>query len=218
MLRKRIFSLAVPAVAAAALLFAAGPSWAAGHGAHGGHWGGGFHGAAGYHGGYHGAVGYHRGYYPGHYGSYYHRYYPRFYGYGLGLYPWYGYGVYPYSSYEYGYSPTVSSAYDVVTVPENVEPALAPPLEGTAVAPASTAQLNVSVPADAEVWVQGMKTSRTGTFRQFVSPPLEPGSNYTYEIRARWMQDGQVVDRTQTISVQAGASVNVDFLRPPAGT
>jgi len=70
----------------------------------------------------------------------------------------------------------------------------------------------VRVPANAEIWFQGDKTSQTGTLRHFVSPQLQSGQTYTYEIKARWMDNsGQAVERTKQVKVQAGARVGVDF-------
>jgi uncharacterized protein (TIGR03000 family) len=83
----------------------------------------------------------------------------------------------------------------------------------------------VWVPADAEVWVDGAKTTSTGEGRLFVSPPLDPGVRHTYEIRARWTgSDGQPVDQTQIVGVFAGDRAVVRFpvagasgaVRPPA--
>jgi uncharacterized protein (TIGR03000 family) len=74
--------------------------------------------------------------------------------------------------------------------------------------------LRVRVPADAEVWVEGQKTQQTGTDRLFYSPPIVPGKTYVYEVRARWMVDGRVVDRARKVRVRAGQESAIDFLRP----
>ena len=73
------------------------------------------------------------------------------------------------------------------------------------------AKVIVRVPANAEVWLEGSKTSLTGPVRHFVSPPLEPGSRYTYEIRARWKEDGRAVTQTQKVAVSPGRDVTVNF-------
>jgi uncharacterized protein (TIGR03000 family) len=79
----------------------------------------------------------------------------------------------------------------------------------------NTALLSVSVPtADAEVWVQSTLTQQTGTVRQFTSPPLTPGRNYTYRVTARWRANGQTVVQARDVSVSAGAQAVVDFNRP----
>src|SRR5205823_1571895 len=41
-------------------------------------------------------------------------------------------------------------------------------------------RLNVTLPADARLMVQGTRTQQTGTLRRFESPALAPGE-YTYE-------------------------------------
>ena len=51
--------------------------------------------------------------------------------------------------------------------------------------------------------------------RKFVSPPLEPGE-YTYELKARWKEDGREVVRTRRIPVSPGARRTVDFTQPEA--
>jgi uncharacterized protein (TIGR03000 family) len=84
-------------------------------------------------------------------------------------------------------------------------------------APNRVAHLNVQVPANAQVWIEGVKTTQTGTSRQFQSPPLTPGTNYSYEVRAHWMANGQPVDRTRNVSVHAGGQVLVNMMAGPTG-
>jgi uncharacterized protein (TIGR03000 family) len=75
-----------------------------------------------------------------------------------------------------------------------------------------TARVTVRLPhPDAEVWVEGRLTRQTGTRREFVSPPLSADTNYDYELRARWTENGRAVERTRTIHVRAGGSADVDF-------
>src|SRR6516162_9024399 len=64
-------------------------------------------------------------------------------------------------------------------------------------------RLTVHVPAGAEIWVEGEKTKQTGSSRLFYSPPIVPGKNYVYEIRAMWTAaDGKVVDRARKVKVR----------------
>jgi len=69
---------------------------------------------------------------------------------------------------------------------------------------------------DATVLFDNAPTSQQGTERTFVSPPLVSGGTYTYSIRARWMENGQPVERERRVNVQPGQTINVDF-RGPAG-
>jgi uncharacterized protein (TIGR03000 family) len=82
----------------------------------------------------------------------------------------------------------------------------------------NVAFLNVRVPSeDAEVWVGGEKTQQEGTWRQFVSPQLNPDKNYTYEVRARWTENGKPVEKTREVSVQANGVSTVDFVSSSRG-
>lgn len=73
------------------------------------------------------------------------------------------------------------------------------------------ANILVEVPADAEVWIEDQKTQQAGTKREFISPTLERNMVYEYRIRARWTEQGQQVEQTQRISVQAGERPTVSF-------
>ena len=212
-----------------------------GHGGGGGGHGGGFHGGSfhsggqlgGYHGGYyHG--GYRGGYYHGGHdrGYGYRHYYGGYYPYS-GSYPYYSfYNYYPYlyggdDTLENAYandtpylsgsatydSATYDSGYRGLSAQEYQAYAQAAPDRG-ARPPApidSTAHVTVRVPADAQVWIEGTKTTSTGAMRQFQSPPLTPGSRYTYDIKASWNESGREMTQTQHVQVTAGARTNVTF-------
>jgi uncharacterized protein (TIGR03000 family) len=51
----------------------------------------------------------------------------------------------------------------------------------------------------------------TGSAREYQSPPLTPGSRYSYEIRAHWNENGQPVSQTQKVEVTAGGHIDVTF-------
>jgi len=71
--------------------------------------------------------------------------------------------------------------------------------------------LNFTVPGDAKISFGGTPTAVTGTRRQFVSPPIQPGREYTYDLQVSWKQDGREVTRTRQITVHAGDVVNLTF-------
>jgi uncharacterized protein (TIGR03000 family) len=81
-------------------------------------------------------------------------------------------------------------------------------------APAGTVLLNVQVPANAKVWIDGASTTSTGVARSFVSPQLTPGKQFTYEVKAQWTEGGQQVTRTRRIPVQAGQAVDINLQQP----
>jgi len=77
-----------------------------------------------------------------------------------------------------------------------------------------TAQLEIILPADAELWFSGVPTGQTGSTRSFVTPPLAAGDRLYYDLRARWTENGELIDRTHRAYVHAGALVRVDFYNP----
>ena len=93
---------------------------------------------------------------------------------------------------------TKESARDVVLPNMNQEPGLA-------------AVLDIKMPCFGELWVDGFSTEQLGTDRLFRSPPLAPGSEYVYEVKARWTQNGKPVTRTKTVRVRPGQRALVDF-------
>jgi len=164
----------------------------------------------------------HNGYPYRHYGyGYQHPYL----GYSGGYYPYFGlYGGYPYDGeygdeYDYPYP-----GWENSTDPGNANgpggsippfpPASTP---ASPPAPAGTpAQVTVRVPADAQVWFDGVQMSTPGEVRTYKSPPLAPG-NYNYDVRARWNANGSEVSQTKRVKVTPGAHVEVDF-PVPSGT
>jgi uncharacterized protein (TIGR03000 family) len=75
--------------------------------------------------------------------------------------------------------------------------------------------MTVSVPADAEIWIDGSKTMQTGTLRRFVSPPILPGQDYAYEVTAKWKEDGHEVTQSRRVRVHAGERVSINFPQVP---
>jgi uncharacterized protein (TIGR03000 family) len=189
-------------------------------GAHLGAWHGNFYG-----GGYgrardHAAYGYRGGY--RHYGTY--GYYPYYYPY---------YGSYPYTWWGPGYDSGYSSGGGDVTPSypddyasgtpsaasyQSYYPSATITGDATAAQPDSKAHVTLNVPADAEVWFEGTRTTTAGAVRHYESPPLTPMRWYTYEVRARWDDHGHEVTQTQQIEVTAGTHVDVKFPVPPKTT
>jgi uncharacterized protein (TIGR03000 family) len=140
---------------------------------------------------------------------------------------------YHYKTYVHGYNPGYYSRPDRV-LPHGVSPghygAYASPTRPTGpgysypwpvptsprvqveIAPtALPVCIEVRVPADAEIWFDDSPTTQTGTIRQFVSPPLTPGHDYTYEVCARWTEEGRPVSHNRRVAVHAGERVSVTF-------
>ena len=72
--------------------------------------------------------------------------------------------------------------------------------------------LSVRVPQPAaEVFVDGVKTTQTGTDRVFESPPLEAGKQFKYEITAKWIERGAPREVKKAVVGMPGEVVRVDF-------
>lgn len=71
------------------------------------------------------------------------------------------------------------------------------------------ALLHVTVPADAQLWLNGKRMTRTGTERDFITPQLEEGETYAYQIMARWTQDGKPQEETIEVKVRANKTTDV---------
>jgi len=190
-----------------------------GHGGGGGFHAGGFGGGhiGGFRGGYHGGYSGHYGYRGGYYG---YRHYPYWGGYGA--YPYYG----AYNSYDYSSDPnalgavTEDSGYygtygDTAPYYSGGGSSLTPPNLGyqSATFPVTdnSAHVTVNVPAGAQVWFGGTPTTSTGTVRDYQSPPLTPGRQYAYEIKASWKENGKEVIQAQQVEVTAGGHVSATF-------
>jgi uncharacterized protein (TIGR03000 family) len=181
--------------------------------------------------------GYSRGYYPSHgYRSNYgygRNYGYRRYGYGYypsyGSYPYYGsyynsypyYGSYPnYENYLYDtsdpyYSTNLGSdsanGSADTSSNGNSGPSYPVATETNGTQSDSPVNITVRVHANAELWFDGTKTKSTGAVRKFRSPPLESGRQYTYDVRARWKDNGRTVTQTRHLNVSAGDQITVRF-------
>jgi len=75
-----------------------------------------------------------------------------------------------------------------------------------------SAMITVFVPTpETQLWIDNTETKQQGMTRRFSSPSLESGKTFTYTLKARWMQNGQSVERERQIQVQAGQQATADF-------
>jgi len=74
---------------------------------------------------------------------------------------------------------------------------------------AAAATITVSLPADAKLFVDDYATTSTSSTRTFVSPPLTPGKDYTYTLKAEIMRDGEKRTVTERVPVRAGQDSTV---------
>jgi uncharacterized protein (TIGR03000 family) len=85
--------------------------------------------------------------------------------------------------------------------------------EVTAPAPAN---LVVTLPADARLFVDDHETKSTSGERLLTTPDLQPGREYSYTLRAEVMRDGKVQQATQRVTVRAGQETQVNIQLPEA--
>ncbi len=76
--------------------------------------------------------------------------------------------------------------------------------------PAAT--IHIKVPEAARIWFENFETKQGGAERDFVSPPLTPGVNYTYHVRAQWTENGQTFTQTREFRVRSGNTISLDFI------
>ncbi len=81
--------------------------------------------------------------------------------------------------------------------------------------PPDKALLVVHLPASATLWIGSSTTQQSGAERRFLSPSLEAGKQYRYELTAAWQEKGQPRKEVREAVVRAGEKVVVDFNTPP---
>jgi uncharacterized protein (TIGR03000 family) len=91
------------------------------------------------------------------------------------------------------------------------DPATVTPADNT------RAKITVKLPAGATLFVDGRKNEKTELIREFVTPPLAAGREYTYSMMAtKPGVNANVPDTiTHKIAFRAGENVTVDFTTTP---
>jgi len=98
------------------------------------------------------------------------------------------------------------------TAPAPAKPAPSQPQAGLIPAAEPTSGvIGVWVPAKARVVINGLGTTSTGAYREYVSHGLKPGAVYKYEVRAQIARDGRLIEKTRTVYLTAGARQRVAF-------
>jgi len=119
--------------------------------------------------------------------------------------------IYGGSGFYFGSDPLLNAS--IFSIGNNVPPA-APASAPTVTA---VAEVDLVVPADAELWVQDVRMQQqTGAVRLFVSPALPAGRDFRYRIRAIYRDQGRAMTTTRMLTVRAGERLQVDLLTLPA--
>lgn len=90
------------------------------------------------------------------------------------------------------------------------------PAENPVATPAmEAAKLVVKLPADAKLFVDDVQTTTANKeVRQFRTPALAVGQEYSYTLRAEVIRDGKTYTDTKTVIVRAGVTVEAAFDLP----
>jgi uncharacterized protein (TIGR03000 family) len=72
--------------------------------------------------------------------------------------------------------------------------------------------LQVHLPADAKLYLDGKLTQpATGSERTIITPKLDAGVRYFYDLRVEVIRDGNLICQTRHISFGAGQEVRINF-------
>jgi uncharacterized protein (TIGR03000 family) len=107
-----------------------------------------------------------------------------------------------------GEVPSVTGG-EIIETPRSVNPISND--STTSLVPADAALLSVKVPAGATIFVNGTKTSATGTMRQYLSRGLAAGKRYEFTVRMTVDRDGQSSEQTKVVSLAAGGRASLSF-------
>jgi uncharacterized protein (TIGR03000 family) len=83
-------------------------------------------------------------------------------------------------------------------------------------APANTAKLYVTLPADAKLAIDDNPTVSTSELRVFETPSLTPGKTFHYVLKATVVRDGKTETVTKKVAVRAGEDTRVQIEMPEA--
>ena len=73
----------------------------------------------------------------------------------------------------------------------------------------NAATIVVTGAKDATITIGGLVSANTGDVRTLVSPALDAGQVYHYDLTAEVVRDGQTVKLTQAVNVRPGETTNV---------
>src|SRR4051812_38886428 len=75
---------------------------------------------------------------------------------------------------------------------------------------AASATIVIKCVSDAELSIDGTKSTQTGSTRKFVTPELKPGPKYYYTVSAFWEPNNYTkITRKWKVYVKPGETVNV---------
>ena len=76
---------------------------------------------------------------------------------------------------------------------------------------AAPATIVVSLPADANLKIDGTATTQTSGVRHFTTPTLAAGQTFVYTLTAEVVRGGETLTSVQKVTVRAGEQTNVSL-------
>jgi uncharacterized protein (TIGR03000 family) len=76
------------------------------------------------------------------------------------------------------------------------------------------ATIDVTLPADAQLTVDGQSTRSTSDHRLFITPPLAAGKAFQYTFTAKFVREGKTITVEQNVLVRAGRETFVSLDLP----
>lgn len=92
---------------------------------------------------------------------------------------------------------------------------LLPPVAGKPAVAQDRAKIVVKLPPGAALFVDGKRNERSDAVREFTTPPLQAGKEYSYVMKAEWRRNGQPESQEQKIEFRSGEQLTVDFTAGP---
>lgn len=100
------------------------------------------------------------------------------------------------------------------------------PAAATAPGTGARGAVVVRLPADARLYAGEKLLNLTGDERQFVTPALPAGQDYTYRFRVEYEREGETISVTRRVAVRPGSTASLEFTdlgtarptpKPPSG-
>ena len=131
-----------------------------------------------------------------------------------GLTPWaggFGYGgLYPYYYDDpYYYQPTVAAPVPAPQPVTNVTNLIVTPPEQP---PELRARLNLNVPPNAKVLLNGKEVDTATRPLVLESPVLKDGQQYMFDVKVSWREGDKTEERARAVAVDAGESKTLTYL------
>ncbi len=113
-----------------------------------------------------------------------------------------------------GVAPKTNNSTPTATVKSGAYPTSKPTAPVT-MPSSERARITVKVPENATLYIDNRKNESNGTVREFTTPAVPAGRDFSYTMALETMKDGRPEQLTQKVIFRAGEIVTVDLTTPP---